>query len=220
MSTAKNKQKIDGKYIMAGFMEYVLNHDAYPKSVYTFCKASKIKEEDFYNFYGSIESLRKAVWTTFFTMTVDLISKTKEYESFSSRNKMLTFFYTFFELLSKNRSYVLFSLDQPQTSLKNLKQLHALRPLIKEFSKELIDMDNDEKLFRVAKNPASVFSEGAYVQLLFLLKFWVNDDSLGFEKTDMAIEKSVNAIFDLFDTSALSSVLDLGKFLWKEKSVV
>ena len=62
-----------------------------------------------------------------------------------------------------------------------------------------------------------VFSEGAWLQFLFLLNFWANDDSAQFEKTDIAIEKSVNTIFDLFDNTPLNSILDFGKFLWKEK---
>jgi len=49
------------------------------------------------------------------------------------------------------------------------------------------------------------------------MKFWMDDDSAGFEKTDMAIEKSVNTIFDVFDNTPLDAVLDFGKFLWKER---
>jgi len=45
----------------------------------------------------------------------------------------------------------------------------------------------------------------------------MSDESPSFEKTDVAIEKSVNTIFDLFDNTPLNNVLDFGKFLWKEK---
>ena len=33
----------------------------------------------------------------------------------------------------------------------------------------------------------------------------------------MAIEKSVNTIFDVFDNTPLEKVVDLGKFLYKEQ---
>jgi hypothetical protein len=45
----------------------------------------------------------------------------------------------------------------------------------------------------------------------------LEDSSPDFEKTDMAIEKSVRTVFDLFDSSPVDSVIDFGKFLWKEK---
>ena len=33
----------------------------------------------------------------------------------------------------------------------------------------------------------------------------------------MAIEKSVNTVFDVFDNTPLESIIDLGKFLWQNK---
>jgi hypothetical protein len=51
---------------------------------------------------------------------------------------------------------------------------------------------------------------------MFILRFWTKDDSARFEKTDMAIEKSVNTIFDVFDNTPLENILDFGKFLYKE----
>jgi hypothetical protein len=73
-----------------------------------------------------------------------------------------------------------------------------------------------QKQSRFTKHPEALFSEGAWVQLLFLLKFWMEDKSPGFEKTDMAIEKSVQTVFELFDNTPLDSIIDFGKFLWKE----
>ena len=56
-------------------------------------------------------------------------------------------------------------------------------------------------------------------QFLFLLKFWMEDGSPGFEKTDIAIEKSVTTIFQIFENTPLEKIIDFGKFLYKEKFV-
>ncbi|MBQ0735999.1 TetR family transcriptional regulator C-terminal domain-containing protein [Aquimarina celericrescens] len=217
MASSNKKQTTDRKAIISGFMTYVLEHDGYPKSVYKFCKEIKISEEDFYKFFGSLESVQKSIWNTFFETTINAIQKNKEYTDFSSREKMLTLFYTLFEMMTLNRSYVLFVLKQNDVPFKNMSQLKGLRLHIKNFAADLIEEDNDEKMFKLTKNPVSVFSEGAWLQFLFLLNFWIGDESAGFEKTDIAIEKSVNTIFDLFDNTPLNNVLDFGKFLWKEK---
>ncbi len=217
MSAKAKKQTVDHHFIIGKYMDYVLEHDGYPKSVYRFCKDIKIEEGEFYNCFGNIESIDKAIWNAFFYSSIDAMNKNKEYSDFSSREKMLTLFYTLFETFTLNRSYVLFALKKYDMPLKNLTQLKGVRSHIKNFSKELIEADNDEKQLKITKNPVSIFSEGAWLQFLFLLDFWVNDDSAAFEKTDMAIEKSVNTIFDLFDNTPLTSILDFGKFLWKEK---
>jgi hypothetical protein len=94
--------------------------------------------------------------------------------------------------------------------------LKSLRHSFKEFTSTLIEQGNMQKQSRFTKHPEALFSEGAWVQLLFLLKFWMEDKSAGFEKTDMAIEKSVHTVFELFDNTPLDSIIDFGKFLWKE----
>ena len=109
------------------------------------------------------------------------------------------------------------ALEEHQDMMKTMGQLKGLRKDIKAFAKELIEDDNDEKKFKFLKNSESVFSEGAWIQFLFLLKFWKDDTSPNFEKTDVAIEKSVNTIFDVFDNTPLEKVFDFGKFLYKEQ---
>jgi AcrR family transcriptional regulator len=198
-------------------MEQVLVEEKLPKSVFKFCKENNMSEAEFYNFFGSFDGLQQEIWNSFFDHSMQLAHKNKEYETFSNQEKMLTFFYTFFEMLTANRSYVLFALTEQRDLMKNMKQLKGLRNRIKEFAGDLVADANSEKQLKILKQPVSVFSEGAWLQTLFILKYWMEDNSPNFEKTDMVIEKSVRAIFDVFATTPLESVLDFGKFLWKEK---
>ena len=213
------KQEITKHDIITAYMDYVLEHEKTPKSVYKFAKDNNMSEQEFYKFFGSFDSLRKDIWNTFFTMTMDVAHKNEEYAHFSNREKMLTFFYTFFELLTLNRSYVLYTLKENQLTMSNMEQLKGLRKHVKNFAKDLIMQRNEDKTNIILERSETIYSEGAWIQMLFLMKFWMDDDSAGFEKTDMAIEKSVNTIFDVFDNTPLDAVLDFGKFLWKERTV-
>ena len=69
----------------------------------------------------------------------------------------------------------------------------------------------------IEKVQTKTLKESAWLQLLFTMKFWLEDTSSSFEKTDIFIEKAVNTSFDLIDTKPLKSIIDLGKFLFKEK---
>lgn len=211
------KKQITAQDVMTSYMDYCLEHETTPKSVFKFTKAVEITEHDFYKHYGSFDNLQQQIWVTFFKMTMDVAHKDENYEHFTNREKMLTFFYTFFELLTLNRSYVLFTLEQEQNMFDKMKQLKALRKEVKAFAQNLIANRNHKATNILSERSEGLYSEGAWVQLLFLLKFWINDSSPAFEKTDMAIEKSVNSIFELFDSSPLDAVLDFGKFLWKER---
>lgn len=203
--------------IISLYMEYVLENERIPKSVYKFCKDNDLREEDFYEFFGSFDGLKKGIWNKFYTNTIELLKDSPEFEDFTTREKLLTFYYTFFELLTANRSYILFILSQEPRIHNNLEQLKGLRRKVKGFAGELVREGNEGKQVRFLKQSETVFSEATWIQLLFLLKFWLDDNSAKFESTDVAIEKSVNTVFDLFDNTPLERVVDLGKFLWKEK---
>lgn len=199
------------------YMDYVLENGEEPGTIYQFSKINKFSETEFYKFFGSFEGLKKGIWEKFFEHTLEVMQKSAEYSSFNSREKMLTLYFTFFEILTANRSYVLFTLKGKKPMLNNLLELKGLRREIKNFAIDLIRQDNATKEVKLLKKSETIFSEAAWIQLMFLLRFWMEDNSPQFESTDVAIEKSVNTVFDVFDNTPLERVLDLGKFLWKER---
>jgi AcrR family transcriptional regulator len=210
------KSKMSKDKIISAYMEWVLLKEKAPLSVFKFCKENNFKEPEFYNYFGSFEGLQMAIWNSFYEQTITLANKDENYSEYSNQEKMLTFFYTFFEMLTLNRSYILFTLQEHRNMMKSLSQLKGLRKNVKHFAAELIRENNEEKKLKVLKQSVTIFSEGAWLQTLFLLKYWMDDNSAGFENTDIAIEKSVRVIFDVFNTQPLESILDFGKFLWKE----
>ena len=90
--------------------------------------------------------------------------------------------------------------------IKNLEQLKGLRKNVKHFSKGLVTEGNKDKTLKFLQQPEEIFSEAAWIQLLFLLKFWMDDNSAQFESTDVAIEKSVNTVFDVFKPDDIASL--------------
>ena len=202
--------------LITQYTEQVLEHEAYPKSVYKFCKTAKIEEKDFYGVFSSLDVVRECVWEVFFTNAMQVLEKDKDFKMGSRREKLLSFYFIFFEVLLLNRSYVLFALKREMNIMKDIVFLKKLRRHFKAFATDLIEEGNADKQSRWSQHPPKLFSEAAWAQLLFLMKFWIEDTSEQFEKTDAAIEKSVNTAFDVFDNTPLDTLLDFGKFLWKE----
>ncbi len=214
--TSTKKQLIDDNHIIASYMDCVLAHHSTPKNVFTFCKENGIEEADFYSFFGSFGSLRQMIWVKFFENVSQTIAKDSSYAAYSEKNKLLTLYFSMFELLTLNRSYVLYSLKENDKGLKNLQDLKRFRDEFKDFINQIIDDKPRKDLAKLNKITKPVFSEGAWIQFLLLLKYWLEDTSKGFEKTDILIEKSVNTVVDLLETKPLENLIDLGKFLWKE----
>ena len=221
MATTKKAQAkqeiINDTLIISHFMNDVLQQNEEPKNVYQFCQKHSIEESDFYSFFGSFESLKEAIWEKFLENALATINNDNNFQSFSDKDKLLTLYFTLFEILTLNRSYVLFYLKESKHNLKNLKDLKRFRKQFKEFVVDIISTNDNPVYSRLNKIKEPTYSEGAWLQFLFLLKFWIDDTSKGFEKTDVLIEKSVTTVVGLFDTKQLENLFDLGKFLWKEK---
>jgi len=214
-SAKKKVKKLTRKQWIDVYMNHLLELETPPTSVYKFAKDNGTEESNFYEFFGSFDGIRAAIWNAFFEESMALAIKQPEYDSLSNQEKMLTFFYTFFELLTANRSYVLLALPKHGDLMEYRTQLKGLRRRVKDFAATLIEEENEQKHIKFLKQPVAFFSEGAWLQTLFLMKYWLEDSSPQFENTDMAIEKSVRAVFDVFQTKPLESVVDFGKFLWK-----
>jgi hypothetical protein len=220
MAVKKNttkKKKINDTVLVSLYMDSVLSNNAEPKNVYIFCKDNDIEESDFYSFYGSIDALKEDIWIKLYENTASNLTKDENFASYSNRNKLLSLYFTMFEVLTLNRSYVYYTLKESKDGLKALKQLKGLRAHFKSFINQIIDENEEPKNEQIQKITKPLFAEGAWIQFLFLLKFWLDDTSKGFEKTDIMIEKSVKAVLDVLDTTPLESVIDLGKFIWKER---
>jgi len=212
------KKHILKEDIISYFMEYVLLNNKKPDSVYSFSKQYNFNEEDYYKFYGNFSALEQSIFKVFYEKTINLLEKNNEYQNYISRDKMLSFYYSFFELLTANRSYVVHALGSPT---KNLKKIDTLKKLKKSFSNYIDKLDitlletNEETLDKIQNK---TLKESAWFQLLLTIKYWLEDTSPSFERTDIFIEKAVNTSFDLINITPLKSVLDLGKFLYKDKS--
>lgn len=208
---------ISRKSLISIYTEQVLAEQKVPTSVYQFCYENNMTEAEFYSFFGSFEGIQLEIWNSFFKEAIELTKKEPLYGTFSDREKTLTFFYAFFEVLTQNRSYVLFALKDHRDDLRNTRQLKSLRLHIKEFAAALIGNNNRQQNPQDLKNSVSIFSEGFWLQTLFLLKYWMDDHSSTFENTEIAIENSVHASFDVFHSSPSDKVLDFGKLSWKKK---
>lgn len=214
---ATKKTAITKEKIVSMYMNYILENGEKPKSVYLFAKSNGFTETEFYTFFGTIESVEKEIFKTFLEMSIELLHKDNNYPDYDMKSKILSFYFTFFELLSANRSYVTMTLKEHDNQLKNLMQLSGLRTSFKKYVGEII---TDEYLIKQEKFQdfqKKAIQESAWIQLLLTLKFWLDDDSPSFEKTDIYIEKSVKLSFELMNIAPIDSLIDFGKFIFKEK---
>ena len=210
------KKNITKDNLISWYMEFVLENNHDPKSVFSFAKENNFEEADFYKFYSSFKAIEQSIFSEFFNNTIKVLAKSEDYPDYDARNKLLSFYFTFFEILTANRSYVVYALKE-KGNLKNIKLLIHLGQDFKTFISNIGIERIDLKQERLEKIQDKTIQESSWINLLLTMKFWLDDTSTSFEKTDVFIEKSINARFDLMDIKPLKSIIDFGKFILKEK---
>lgn len=134
-----------------------------------------------------------------------------------AKHQLLTFYLTLVEVFKSNRSLILFLLPQCKNEMASLKKLHKSRERFFGFIATL-DISLDLMSFIPDTSvKEKTIKAAAWLQFISILKFWLQDTSKGFEKTDIFIEKSLKLSFELSESNVLNSIVDLGKFMRNKK---
>ncbi|MBN7815765.1 TetR family transcriptional regulator C-terminal domain-containing protein [Algoriphagus pacificus] len=216
--TKRTSKKDYRKLILDGFKNHVLENGSSPKSVFKFAKDLGMKEEDFYTWFTSFDAIKSAIWLEIFDDTLKQIEAQEVFKEYSAREKFLGFLFTWIEELKKNRSYLLSLYQDNKPAMAAFpKEIGDFKQKFKEFASEIILEGKETE--EIANRPfiSDRYDEALWVQVWFVFKYWIDDRSPRFEKTDAAIEKSVNLAFDLMGKSALDSFIDFAKFMYQSK---
>ena len=210
---------MDTENVITHYSEYVLKHNKRPTNVYNFCKHLKIDEDQFYAHFSSFEELESSMLARMVNNAILLTVKDNEENEteIDAKHQLLTFYLTLVEVFKSNRSLVLFLLPQCKNEMASLKKLHKSRERFFSFIATL-DISLDLMSFIPDTSvKEKTIKAAAWVQFISILKFWLQDTSKGFEKTDIFIEKSLKLSFELSESNVLNSIVDLGKFMMNKK---
>lgn len=205
------------KIIIKEYLQFVLEQGEQPASVYKFSKIIGLTENDFYQHFNSFMALEKHIWRNFFEETLSRIESEEIYLQYTVREKLLAFYFTLVEVLKTNRSFVMYSLKDYKKSDINPEVLKSLKTQFVYFIHELLN--EGKETAEIVDRPiiSDRYQEALWLQFMFILNFWRNDDSLKFEKTDAAIEKSVHLSFDLMGKSPIDTMVDFAKFIYQNR---
>lgn len=197
------------------FMEDTVKNGKIPKRLSSFCTHNNIDETDFVAHFETIKDLEQFIFELFYENTIKLLYENEGFNDFAAQDKVLSFYYTFFELLTANRDFVSICLESKNKFSKIL-LYKDLREQYIHFI-ESIDIDFiDIPVEQIEKLKDKTISNISWIKFMLTIEYWLKDKSPAFEKTDVLIEKSVNTAFQFLNTKPLESVLDLGKFLVKD----
>ena len=91
------KNKISSSEIITFYMDYVVEHESNPDSVEDFAQLHQFDDVIFYNHFTSFKDLERTIYNVLFENSLAILKQSPEYFSFSKKDKLLSFYYTFFD---------------------------------------------------------------------------------------------------------------------------
>lgn len=216
-SKEKTKKTPIRAQIKDAFINHLLTQGKIPPSVYVFANELGISETDFYQEFGSFDALHKEIWNDFLLTTIQTLQQSKEYGDYTAREKLLSFYFTMMEVLKVNRSYVLFSYENYDKKELLPSFLKKVRTTYLDFINVLIEEGLQTGKMKKRPYISDRYAEALWLQFLFVIRFWVKDDSKNFEQSDALVEKTVKITFEILGESPLDSFIDLAKFLYQNR---
>ncbi|MDP4600295.1 MAG: TetR family transcriptional regulator C-terminal domain-containing protein [Polaribacter sp.] len=210
------KKKITRDDIFTIYMDYVIKNEKKPSDISDFCKETKINEVDFLAHFTSLKKVEKAIYKELFLNSIDVLRESEEFTTFDNKNKLISLYFTFFENLTLNREFVIVSLKGCKNQVQSFSTLSSLKKSFIHFINDLKLSESSIPLEGLENIQQKFINQSLWFQLFLTIKFWLDDTSESFEKTDIFIEKSINTSFELLENKFLKNAFDLGKFVYKE----
>ena len=206
--------------ILRAYIDFVLNENRQPPSVYTFSKGLGFSESEFYQNYSSFGAVEAEFWVQVFERTRGKTSMDLAWERLRFRERVLLFAFTLTQNLLAERSFALFTLKRNRASEQAQGIWRRFHDAFQSFFEPLVSgaIESGELMNRRLLRDRYV--DAIWAQTLFVLRFWAQDSSDGFERTDEAIEKGFNLTIDLMSRSAVDNVIDYGKFLVRNRAIL
>lgn len=210
MDTPTNRQRI-----LDAFAEHLRENGQPPVSIYRFTKDLGLSEKDFFQEFPSLESVESVWWSALIDRVVQAVESGAEWGSFTARQRLLTFFFAWFEEALSVRSLII-QRFKPLGILKNDHALKGFNHSFRDFARKVIDQGVTSGEIASRGKLINLYPDALFTAFRSLIDFNLKDESPRFERTDAYIEKSVHLAFELIRTQAIDSAVDLVRFLIPE----
>lgn len=197
--------------IVEHYWNYLLKKGKRPKSVYAFASKLGMEEAAFYEHFSSLGVIERGYWESTVVDTIAAVESDDEFSEYPVDEKLLAFFFTYITHIQKHRSR--FAHYFPKMTMCEEKALSGMKHAFRNFMKQIVASGVEEGAFADRKKLTESYDKFLWMQMLAVIRFYLHDESDGFQDTDAFIEKSLKVAVQSAASGVLESGLDLLRFM-------
>ncbi len=177
-------------------------------NTYTVSKAAGISEKDFYKYFSSIDAVGRAIWAELFDKVQEELNQSEVYKEYSSREKMLAYFFTFFDVALPEKAFMLKTYFKPSI-------IEEYRKNYRDFVAHLVEEGIEKQEIKERFTISNYYPDAVWLLHIRLLHFWLHDDSENHIDTEKAIEVFSKVPLELMGENLFDSLFDSLKFTFE-----
>jgi hypothetical protein len=193
--------------IIEAYKEMVIKGDS-EINPFTLSQKVGLGEKDFFQYFSSVDDIGRKIWVNLCDAVMLELNQSELYSSYPSRQKILSYFFTFFEIARTERTFI-------TRTVHNDRLVRAYAKKFKEVALDIIQEgiateDIQERFY------SSYYPDIVWNLHFSLLRYWVNDDSENFVETEKAIEIYSKVPLEIMGPNIFDSIFDSIKFSIKQ----
>jgi hypothetical protein len=190
--------------IVDGYKEMLITGDGEINS-FTLSKKVGISEKEFFEQFSSVEEVGRYIWLSLGENVIETLNGSESFNSFPPRQKILSYFFTFFEDAVNERTFISRTIDD-----SNL--LTAYKERFKTFVGDLVQEGIAVEDIKERLSLSNYYPNVLWELHVRLIRFWLKDSSEHFTETEKAVEIYSKVPLELMGPNLLDSVFQTLKF--------
>jgi hypothetical protein len=172
---------------------------------YTLSQKAGISEKEFFEHFSSADDVGRRIWTNLGDAIIEALSGSELYNSYPPRQKILSYYFTFFEVALNERTFI-------ERTYTNSKLTRAYKDKFKLFIGDIIQEGIASEDIKERLSLSNYYPEVLWDLHLKLIRFWLNDTSDKFVETEKAVEMYSRIPLELMGPNLLDSMFETVKF--------
>jgi len=216
-NNAKKSTTFDKNGLPAQYLRFVTERKSRPTSIYELAKFLGKDKETIQKQYKNIAAIEGEVWKGFMEETLLRLNAEPAYAEYVARERLLAFYFTLLEVIAPYRNYIKLAPLATSALHFGADPLADFKKAFAVYIQGLVNLGIETGEVEQRTFVTDKYKDALWAQFLFILNFWTKDESENFEKTDEAVERSVNLSLDLMARGPLDSLMEFGQFLFKNR---
>lgn len=183
--------------------------DESPINALTLAERAGVDESTFYQHYANADAVGRQIWANLGEQVFGKLNESETFHSYSAREKLLTIYFTFFDQALTKRLFIERTLDRPAL-------LSSYKDAFLQFVNDVVQEGIASEEIKERLSLSNYYGQMMWELHLRLIRFWLQDDSPRFEKTDRAVEVYAKLPLEFMGHNILDSVLETAKFSFNQ----